>query len=67
MAITLMSSSFFLRRALARSSLMLMPGVSSMKSLQSLISSEARLMPRKSDLVGSNPFMTFDLSKRARA
>ena len=52
MAMNWMSSSRFLRRALARSSLIEIPGVSSMKSLAPEVSNAARWIRWRSPLVG---------------
>ena len=52
MAMNWMSSSRFLRRALARSSLIEMPGVSSMNNLAAAVSMAARWIRCKSPLFG---------------
>ena len=67
MAMTWMSSSFFLRLALARSSEMEMPAVSSMKSLDSAISAATRLMRLRSSFCGLMPFLRLVMAYLARA
>lgn len=67
MAMTWMSSSFFLRLALARSSEMEMPAVSSMNSLQSAISAATRLMRFRSSILGLMPSRRLVMAYLARA